>query len=108
MILFHNKPLILSDLVSIKMLLNSEYRKDDKIKSRSGRCKAKLFATDQLCKHSWDYKTIINPNQNNLEYQPSGEGGTHSPPAPPHRLQNPKWPPGGPKMVDGVWKGVYP
>ena len=25
-----------------------------------------------------------------------------------HRLQNPKWPPGGPKMADGVWKGVYP
>merc|ERR1711954_388923 len=24
-----------------------------------------------------------------------------------HRLQNPKWPPGGPKMADGVWKGVY-
>ena len=24
------------------------------------------------------------------------------------RLQNPKWPPGGPKMADGVWKGVYP
>ena len=23
-------------------------------------------------------------------------------------LQNPKWPPGGPKMADGVWKGVYP
>ena len=25
-----------------------------------------------------------------------------------HRLQHPKWPPGGPKMVDGVWKGVSP
>ena len=25
-----------------------------------------------------------------------------------HRLQNPKWPPGGPKMADGVCKGVYP
>ena len=25
----------------------------------------------------------------------------------PHRLQNPKWPPGGPKMADGDWKGVY-
>ena len=29
------------------------------------------------------------------EYQPSSEGGTRSPP-------------GGPKMVDGVWKGVNP
>ena len=25
-----------------------------------------------------------------------------------HRLQNPKWPTGGPKIADGVWKGVYP
>ena len=25
-----------------------------------------------------------------------------------NRLQNPKWPPGGPKMAEGVWKGVYP
>jgi len=24
------------------------------------------------------------------------------------RLQNPKWPPGGPKMAEGAWKGVYP
>ena len=44
-------------------------------------------------------------NQDICEY---GEGGTRSPPATPHRLQNPKWPPGGPKMADGVWKGVYP
>ena len=29
-------------------------------------------------------------------------------PATPHCLQNPKWPPVGPKMADGVWKGVYP
>ena len=25
-----------------------------------------------------------------------------------NRLQNPKWPPGGPKIVEEVWKGVYP
>ena len=31
-----------------------------------------------------------------------------APPATPHRLQNPKWPPGGPKMAEGVWKGVHP
>ena len=41
-----------------------------------------------------------------LEYQPSGAGGTRSPPATPHRLKNPKWPLGGSKMADGVWKGV--
>ena len=23
------------------------------------------------------------------------------------RLQNPKWPPGGPKMAEGVWKGFW-
>ena len=25
-----------------------------------------------------------------------------------HRMQNLKWPLGGPKMADGVWIGVYP
>ena len=35
-----------------------------------------------------------------------GAGGTRSWHATPHRLQNPKWPPGGPKMANGVWKGV--
>ena len=43
-----------------------------------------------------------------LEYPPSVAGGTHSPPATPQRLQNPKWPPGGPKMAEGVWTAVYP
>ena len=32
----------------------------------------------------------------------------HAPPAMPYRLKNPIWPPGGPKMADGVWKGVSP
>ena len=45
--------------------------------------------------------------QKYFKYQPSGEGGARSPPATPHRLQNPKWPPGGPKMAGGVRKGVY-
>ena len=40
------------------------------------------------------------------KYQPSSAGGTRSPPAMPHRLQNPKWPPGAPKMADVVWNGV--
>ena len=30
------------------------------------------------------------------------------PPAMPHHLQNPKWPPGGPKMANRVWKSIYP
>ena len=25
-----------------------------------------------------------------------------------HGLQNPKLPPGGPKMAEGVWNGVFP
>ena len=43
-----------------------------------------------------------------MKYQPSGAGGTRSPPATPHRLQNPKRPPGGPKIADGVWKDGNP
>ena len=35
------------------------------------------------------------------KYQTSGEGGARLPPVMPHRLQNPKWPPGGPTMADG-------
>ena len=46
-------------------------------------------------------------NENDLKYQPSSAVGTRSPPAMPHRVQNPKWPPEGPKMADEVWKGVY-
>ena len=41
------------------------------------------------------------------KYQPSGKEGTRSLPAMPHCLQNPKWPPGGPKMGEVVWKGAY-
>ena len=36
---------------------------------------------------------------NSLIYQPSGEGGTHSLPATPYRLENPKWPPGVPRFL---------
>ena len=55
--------------------------------------------------HDGDEKKNVEKSR---KYQPSGAGGTRSPPATPHRLQNPKWPPVGPKMADGVWKGVYP
>ena len=43
---------------------------------------------------------------NKEKYQPCGAGGTRSLPATPHRLQNPKWPEGGPKMEDMALKGV--
>ena len=54
----------------------------------------------------WEIKMA--PYDIREEYQPSGARGTCSPPATPHHLQNPIWPPGGPKVADGVWKGVYP
>ena len=37
------------------------------------------------------------------KYEPIDAEGTHSLPATPHHLQNPKWLTGGPKMADGVW-----
>ena len=46
--------------------------------------------------------------ENMSEYQPSGEGGTRSPHAMTHLLQNPKWLPKSPNMANGVSKGVYP
>ena len=48
--------------------------------------------------------TLIDATRENSPW--CGEGGALSLPATLHRLQNPKWPPGGPKMTDGVWKGV--
>jgi len=46
--------------------------------------------------------TYHTDNDNSSEYQPSGAGGTRSPPATPHCM------PVGPKMADRVCKGVYP
>ena len=46
----------------------------------------------------------LSPPRPEIEYQPSGEGGTGSPSATPHHLQNPKWPPGGPKWPPGSGK----
>ena len=37
-------------------------------------------------------------NGKNTSLVPSGEGGTRSPPATQHRLQNPKWPTGSGKV----------
>ena len=50
-------------------------------------------------------RCILLANQHLYKYQPSGEGGTRSPPATP---QNPKWPPGGPKMANGSEKVSTP
>ena len=48
----------------------------------------------------WRYKSLLYNIWKCNKYQPSGAGGTRSPPATPYRL------PEGPKMADGVWKGV--
>ena len=68
------------------------------------------FSSLNLSSTSWQKsgKKIYPFLNKSMKYQPTGEGGTRSPPATPHHLQNPKWPPGGPIMVEGVWKGVYP
>ena len=43
------------------------------------------------------------------KYQLSSDGALvhHLQPAIPHRLQNEKWAPGGPKVADGVWEGDH-
>ena len=46
--------------------------------------------------------------QTPIQILSSYTGGTPLPPAAPHHLQNQKWQLGGPKMADGVWKGLYP
>ena len=40
------------------------------------------------------------------KYQPSGKGGTCSPPAAPHCLQNPKWPTGSGKVSTSRFLGI--
>ena len=42
------------------------------------------------------------------KYEPSGEGGTRSPPATLHHLQNPKWPPRATKWRTGSGKVSTP
>ena len=47
-------------------------------------------------------KKEILEKENSIKYQPKGAGGARSLPARTHRLQYPKWPPGDPKMAEGV------
>ena len=44
-------------------------------------------------------QALLRSANKNKEYQPSGAGGTRSPPAMPYRLLNPKWLTGGPKLL---------
>ena len=63
-----------------------------------GTGKTKIAAPKQKSKKENEKQT------NSIEkYQPSGAGGTRSPPETPHRLHNSKWPPVVPKMANGVW-----
>ena len=52
--------------------------------------------------------SLVGLGKKERQYQPSGAGGIRSQLAMPSCLQNPKWLIGGPKMADGVWRGVYP
>ena len=52
--------------------------------------------------HHFQTKKCEIQTKSGPKYQPSGAGGTRSPPATPNRL------PVGPKMADGVWKRAYP
>ena len=75
------------------------------------KCLSSKLPTIQVLRHKLfpeQEKHDFTQTRKHEKYQPSGAGGPRSPPATPHRLQNPKWPPGGPKMADGVWKGVQP
>ena len=46
--------------------------------------------------------------QNEKNDKPSGARALAAPPGASHRLLNPKWLPGGPKIVDRVWREVKP
>ena len=47
---------------------------------------------------------VVNIGVSYGQYQPIVAGGTRSPHATLHHLQNPKWPLGGPKMAKWGWK----
>ena len=53
----------------------------------------------------FSFVVFVSHRRTDIIYQLSGEGGTRSPSATPQHLQNPKWPPRGHIMADGVWKG---
>ena len=72
---------------------------------------------NNLNDHFPENDKIQKRKQEQWKYQPSGTGGTRSPPATPHHLQhltscfsenlkNLKWLPGGSKLAEEVWKGV--
>ena len=74
-------------------------------------CSLSKLPTIQVLRHKLypeQEKHDFTQTRKHEKYQPSSAGGTRSPPAMPHRLQNPKWPPVAPKMADGVLKGVQP
>ena len=93
---------MLSKLEKVNRRLSIGIYRDDCLAVTNASKKQTEDLKKKMCEFFFSRKFA---NNSWSKYQPSG---TRSPPATPHRLQNPKWPPGGPKMAEGVWKGVYP
>ena len=56
-----------------------------------------FFISEPFLSYMWGLRYIRKGQEKYGKYQPSSARGTHSPPATLHRLQNPKWPLGGPQ-----------
>ena len=78
------------------------------------KCSSSKLPTIQVLRHKLfpeQEKHDFTQTRKREKYQPSGAEVPRSPPATPHRLQNPKLPPGGPKMADverGLTLGYWP
>ena len=79
-----------NDIIVDKRLQGLEY--PEEMRDIKESCAALLISVPL---HNFDKK-----------YQPKGAGGTQSPPAMLHRLQNPKRPPGASKLPTGSRMGV--
>ena len=49
----------------------------------------------------------IKDMHSSIKNQPSGNGGTRSPPATPHHVIHQKWPPEGPKMAGRLFGAPF-
>ena len=94
--------IIRSNLVNVVSLMSAAQEPRETCRSYLTRIQGLV----NVCKLSVVYTAAACDEQ--VSYQPSGEGGTRSPPATPHRLHNPRWPPGGPKRPTGSGKVSTP
>ena len=74
------------------------------LETLESRRKQSLKFAIKVSKHS-KFKVWFKPNENNVNTSLAAKGAFANRL---QRLQNPKWPPGGLKMTEGVWKGAYP